>query len=586
MPTIPADTEVPLLGQILTGLGASSYPDTEVPELKAIIQTYGVSVALTPDTEVPELRAWLVALGGNYNDGDTEVPLLKAIYRKLGGSASTMPDTEVPLLAAILSLSGTPATPPVLVTPPSLDNFAPSFGDTITRIPGVYTGSPAPTLTGKWQRDLVDIAPSQTGSSYVAVQADVGHKLSYLEHAQNTAGSLDTSTAQTADVVAVFPGAPTIGMAVATGSVTADVPFTAPASNGGSVIVSYTATSTPGGVMGAIFQAGSGTIAMNGLDPGTSYTFTVHARNSIGDGPESAASNSITTFTVPDAPTIGTAVATGSTTADVPFTAPASDGGSTILSYTATSTPGSITGTLVQAGSGTIAVTGLDPDTDYTFTVHATNAIGDSAESASSNSITTDPASSFYADYPLIADGDDVSGNGRNLSNIGGVTFDATDGATFDGTNWLFRASPFLDTAGDRSGIVWVNGDPTTIGAHARLVRVAADDSEGFTVYSEPPTGLAFFFVNPTGPVGAVAFDNTWHMIKWRYTLSTHTGEIGVDDGGMTTSDLCGTMADNTGGITLGGQDFPYTGQMKGAKLQDSLLSDGEFDALFALGPP
>jgi hypothetical protein len=93
----------------------------------------------------------------------------------------------------------------------------------------------------------------------------------------------------------------------------------------------------------------------------------------------------------PGAPTIGTATATGSTTATVSYTAPANNGGSVITSYTATSSPGGITGTLSQAGSGTITVSGLSGNTSYTFTVTATNAIGTSAASAASNSITTSP---------------------------------------------------------------------------------------------------------------------------------------------------------------------------------------------------
>jgi hypothetical protein len=93
-------------------------------------------------------------------------------------------------------------------------------------------------------------------------------------------------------------------------------------------------------------------------------------------------------FAVPGAPTIGTATATGTTTATVVYTAPASDGGTAITSYTATSSPSGGTGTLSQAGSGTISVTGLTTGTAYTFTVTATNAVGTGPASAASNSVT------------------------------------------------------------------------------------------------------------------------------------------------------------------------------------------------------
>ena len=182
------------------------------------------------------------------------------------------------------------------------------------------------------------------------------------------------------------PGAPTIGTATAVTSSTATVTYTAP-TDLGSGTVTFTATSSPSGITGT---GASSPVTVSGLSTGTAYTFTVTASTPGGTSPASASSNSVTpTATVPGAPTIGTATSTGSTTATVAFTQPANNGGSVITSYTTTSSPSGITGTLSQAGSGTITVTGLAPSTSYTFTVTATNAIGTSAASAASNSITT-----------------------------------------------------------------------------------------------------------------------------------------------------------------------------------------------------
>ena len=191
------------------------------------------------------------------------------------------------------------------------------------------------------------------------------------------------STSATYVVANAVPGAPTIGTATA-GNAQATVSFTAPASNGGSMITSYTITSSPGGITKS---GASSPIAVTGLTNGTAYTFTVKATNAVGSGAASAASNSVTPaapINVPGAPTIGTATA-GNAQATVSFTAPASNGGSAITSYTVTSSPGGIT---KSGASSPITVTGPTNGTAYTFTVKATNAVGTGAASATSNSVT------------------------------------------------------------------------------------------------------------------------------------------------------------------------------------------------------
>jgi len=256
---------------------------------------------------------------------------------------------------------------------------------------------------------------SQAGGGTVRVTGlTQGTIYTFVVYATNIVGNSANSTASSAITAGTTPGAPTIGtpLRVSGSSTQIDVPFSAPASNGGFAITSYTAVSSPGGITGTLSQAGSGTIRVSGLTTGTSYTFTVYATNTLGNGASSAASSSIFPATVPSAPTIGTPtrVSGSSTQIYVPYTAPA-DNGSAITSYTAVSSPGGITGTLSQAGSGTITVSGLTAGTSYTFTVYATNGIGNSASSAASSSIF--PASAPSA--PTIGTPSRVSGSGTQI---------------------------------------------------------------------------------------------------------------------------------------------------------------------------
>jgi uncharacterized protein (TIGR02145 family) len=123
---------------------------------------------------------------------------------------------------------------------------------------------------------------------------------------------------------------------------------------------------------------------VTGLANGTSYTFTVVAINAVGNSVASTASSAVTPFTLPSAPTSPVATA-GDAQASVAFTAPASNGGSAITGYTVTSSPGNLTAT---GESSPLMVTGLANGTPYTFTVVATNAVGNSSASVASGAVT------------------------------------------------------------------------------------------------------------------------------------------------------------------------------------------------------
>ena len=93
------------------------------------------------------------------------------------------------------------------------------------------------------------------------------------------------------------PGPPTIGAASAINFAAASVSFTPPAYAGkSSTSLTYTVTSSPGGFTAT---GSASPITVSGLTGGTTYTFTVTAKNSTATSLPSASSNAITAIAPP-----------------------------------------------------------------------------------------------------------------------------------------------------------------------------------------------------------------------------------------------------------------------------------------------
>jgi hypothetical protein len=218
-----------------------------------------------------------------------------------------------------------------------------------------------------------------------------GTAYTFTVTATNGYGNALASSSSNSITATSLPQAPTIGTASnpsnsAYGSTApASLTFTVGAT-GGKSITNYKYSTD--GVNYVAFSPAqtSSPLTIGGLNVGQPYTFRIKAVNANGDSTESSASNSVTLSTVPQAPTIGTATNLNeSQKVSVSFTAPANNGGSSITSYTVTSSPGGLT---ASGASSPITVTGLTNGTAYTFTVKANNANGSSLASAASNSAT------------------------------------------------------------------------------------------------------------------------------------------------------------------------------------------------------
>jgi hypothetical protein len=196
------------------------------------------------------------------------------------------------------------AVAPTITTPPSISG-ATVQGSTLTCTPGVWAGSPAPTITREWLRAGVAISGA-TGLTYVTQAGDVGQAITCRETATNSGGSANsTSNAITVTSSFSLPAntvAPVISGAAEEGSVltVADGTWT------GNPAPSFTHQWQADGVGIAGQTATTYTTVTD--DVGKAITCRVTATNS--QGSVNATSNAITVTPLPLSAEFNTWVAT------------------------------------------------------------------------------------------------------------------------------------------------------------------------------------------------------------------------------------------------------------------------------------
>ncbi len=459
------------------GTGLLTVTATAYAATSKVIDSATNSVQLVADHTVP----LALALGGPVPDmatvGDLALDMVTDMVTDLApaGSAPSAPQNVV--------ASGGNAQVTLTWSAPA-DNGGSSIQS--------YTITPSPAGTTMMTNGTT------TTVTFTGLTNDTTYTFSVV--ATNATG---TSVAASSNPVTptgtpMVPSAPTMVTALANVDHGATVSWTA-ADNHGSPLQGYAIVQA--GMTQVLGTAGPSATSgqVTGLTPGTTYNFTVTATNGIGTSNASFPSNNIVAATLPTAPTMVSAAPNVDHGATVTWTAPtagANSGYSPLTKFTVTASPGGAMATTPDGNTTTAMVGGLTAGTSYTFSVVASNIIGDSPASTESTGVVVlakPPAPGSVA----------ACGSDKHIK----VTFGSVTGAT--SYNLYYSTSTPATGGTEKTNVTSPIIVPVTNGTYH--VVVTAVDSIGEGPPSTDQTALADPQIHDTlfvgGPGGVDAFD-------------------------------------------------------------------------------
>lgn len=298
-------------------------------------------------------------------------------------------------------------------------------------------------------------------SPYTITGLTNGTQYSVVVDAVNSYGDATASSSGTPGGV---PGAPSeYGQQPGDGSLV--VTWTAPANTGSSEITNYKIylghkdPNDNGLGLGGLIPDGSTTVmptpdadnrysyTLTGLTNGTEYEWSVSAINASGEGNASSRYQLATPAAVPSPPRSVSATASNGQ-AVVSWNPPLTNGGAAVTGYTVSIVGGSS----YSASSSPYTVTGLNNGTSYTFSVTATNSVGNSQSSAESDAVVP----STTPDAPtgvVVADG--------GLGTSGTVILNWTAGS--DNGSAIGAYNVYQTVDGEQNLVAYVDPPLTTV---------------------------------------------------------------------------------------------------------------------------